>query len=326
MATTTTPEQYGLYIVKFNPHLFINNEITATTDFLTTITHVCQKAPVFLCNSELAKQRLHDEFKFSDAYFEDHHINYPAHVIEKRRICSRPLSCQPVKIIDARFLWGNGFYHFITEVLPGVLEINKPECAILIKRCTFAERVFRWFGIENQLIYEMPAAADIIYRMPMIECGLPSPRKLELLESVIDKKVSLRRKEIGIAVFREEWLRRILNFDEVIAILRAAFPDVEWHVFNKQPIEEAAELFSRAKYVFAPHGAGLSNIIFCPKSTVVIELIDLYAPNLCYWHLSEMLGHAHYMIPLFAEHHQFQVDCEQLNILLKTQFNLENNP
>jgi hypothetical protein len=162
--------------------------------------------------------------------------------------------------------------------------------------------------------------------MPMIECGLPSPRKLELIRSVIEKKMPPRSKEIGVAVFREEWLRRILNFDEVVATLRRVFTDVEWHIYNRQPIEEGAELFSKAKYVFAPHGAGLSNIIFCPKSTVVIELIDLYAPNLCYWHLSEMIGHAHYMIPLLAENHQFQVDCEQLDILLKTQLNLEDNP
>jgi hypothetical protein len=313
---STTPEQYGLYIIKLNPHLFINNEIAATTtDFLTNITQAVRKAPIFLCNSELAKQRLHDEFKFSDAYFEDHHINYPVHIIEKRRICSFSHSCQPVKIIDARFLWGNGFYHFITEVLPAVLEINKPDCAILVKRCPFAERVFRWFGVENPLIYEMPATADVIYRMPMIECGLPSPRKLELMRSIAGTKLSFR-KEIGVAIFREENRRRILNFDEVITTLRRIFPDVEWHIYNRQPIEEAAELFSKAKYVFAPHGAGLSNIIFCPKSTVIIELIDLYAPNLCYWHLSEMLGLAHYMIPLFAEYHQFQVDCEQLEGLL----------
>lgn len=344
----TTPTTYGNYIVTLNPHLFINqgaSESGGSTTCNSTVTigsgadskrgvndpaltQTIRRAPVFLCNKDVIKQRLIQDFKITEEHFVDHVVNYSAHVIEKEECVLKGQSASQ-HIIDVRFMWGYGFYHFITEVLPAVLEINKPDCPILLNYCPFAERVFRWFGVKNQLIYKMPAAVNVIYRMPVIECGLPSPRKLELIRSVIEKKISSPSKEIGVAIFREEHLRRILNFDEVVATLRAAFPDVEWHIYNKQPIEEAAELFSRAKYVFAPHGAGLSNIIFCSKGTIVIELIDLYKPNLCYWHLSELLGHAHYMIPLFAENHQFQVDCWHLKVfigILKKRRQLEQHP
>jgi capsular polysaccharide biosynthesis protein len=53
-------------------------------------------------------------------------------------------------------------------------------------------------------------------------------------------------------------------------------------------IEQAA-LFSQAEIIIAPHGSGLTNLIFCQPNTKVIEL---FSPNYvyhCYWWISNLV-------------------------------------
>lgn len=49
-------------------------------------------------------------------------------------------------------------------------------------------------------------------------------------------------------------------------------------------------LFRRAEFVIAPHGAGLSNLIFCPATAKVIEFMPEVEMRPFYWLLSAKLG------------------------------------
>ena len=60
-------------------------------------------------------------------------------------------------------------------------------------------------------------------------------------------------------------------------------------------VAQQASLFNEASVILSPHGAGLSNIVFCEPSTTIIELYNSHiAP--CFWITSEMtsLRHAVY--------------------------------
>lgn len=322
MATTTSTE-YGRYIISVNPHLY-NECPSPINDTLLNIYQVKRAAPIFLCHEMETKNKLIHLFQLKEKNFNDHIINYPAHTVkvttlggaqptEEVHLATElpPSADESQSLIDTRTLWGHGFYHFMTEVLPAILEINRPY-PILLNWSAFAEPILRWFGVNNKLIYEMPEMnPTYVYRMPMIECGLPSPRKFALQRTIIESKV-ISARTVGILIYREEPLRKLLNAAEVFALLKCTFPDVEWHIFNRQPIDEAASLFSKAKYVVAPHGAGLSNTVFCPKGAAVIELLDLNNPNTCYWHTSEMLENHHFMIPLPTTNTQFSPNIEYL--------------
>lgn len=48
-----------------------------------------------------------------------------------------------------------------------------------------------------------------------------------------------------------------------------------------------AELLASAKFVIAPHGAGLTNLAFCQPGTTVIEIFGEYVVP-CYWALSQL--------------------------------------
>ena len=81
---------------------------------------------------------------------------------------------------------------------------------------------------------------------------------------------------------------------------------------------EQALLFSQAKVVIAPHGAGLTNIVFCNPNTKIVEF---FSPNYLhpgYWRLSNQVGLEYYCLlgekqPL-ATHSRPKTDNISLNL------------
>ena len=59
---------------------------------------------------------------------------------------------------------------------------------------------------------------------------------------------------------------------------------------------EQIRFFKEEKVVVAPHGAGLSNLVFCSPSTKVIELFSAEYINGCYWTLAQQVGLDYYYI------------------------------
>jgi capsular polysaccharide biosynthesis protein len=132
--------------------------------------------------------------------------------------------------------------------------------------------------------------------MRLIECGNPSPQKISLLREKISQKLSFE-KNYGILIKRSEPYRSIINHDELLEFLKQEY-EIEWKVFDKLPFKETTELFSKASMIVAPHGAGLTNMLFSSENITVIEIMDKNDPNVCYWHLSEMLNNNHYILPI----------------------------
>jgi tetratricopeptide (TPR) repeat protein len=88
--------------------------------------------------------------------------------------------------------------------------------------------------------------------------------------------------------------RRIINEDEVISLLnKFGFKSV---TLESMSVAEQASLMADAKVVVAPHGSGLTNIVFCKPGTKVIEI---FSPNYvypCYWLISNIVGLGYYYL------------------------------
>ncbi|WP_248927712.1 glycosyltransferase 61 family protein [Paenibacillus hamazuiensis] len=88
--------------------------------------------------------------------------------------------------------------------------------------------------------------------------------------------------------------RKVINEDEVIRFLEGyGFHPVALEFLT---VQEEAQLFASAKVVVAPHGAGLTNLIYCNPGTKVVEI---FAPNYVhpvYWVLSHNLGLDYYYL------------------------------
>ena len=86
--------------------------------------------------------------------------------------------------------------------------------------------------------------------------------------------------------------RRVINENEVVSLLeKFGFKII---FLESMSIREQALYLANTKVVVAPHGAGLSNLVFCSSGTKVIEF---FAPEyilVCYWLISNICGLEHY--------------------------------
>ncbi len=86
--------------------------------------------------------------------------------------------------------------------------------------------------------------------------------------------------------------RHIINESEVIELLsKYGFKTV---FLEEMSVLEQVALFASAKFIVAPHGSGLSNLVFCSPGTTVVELFSPHYLRTDYWILSQQLQLKHY--------------------------------
>nr|WP_285854233.1 glycosyltransferase family 61 protein [Paenibacillus elgii] len=78
--------------------------------------------------------------------------------------------------------------------------------------------------------------------------------------------------------------RKVINEEEIINHLnKFGFKKV---TLESMKVTQQVQLFSCAKFIIAPHGAGLTNLVFCKPGTKVIELFNPYYMPSYYWMIS----------------------------------------
>jgi capsular polysaccharide biosynthesis protein len=88
--------------------------------------------------------------------------------------------------------------------------------------------------------------------------------------------------------------RRVANEEDVIDVLRS-FGFVVCTP-EKLSLPDQIEAFGAAEIVVAPHGAGLTNISFCPIDAVVLEFFSKHYLDSSYRLQSSVLGHRYYFM------------------------------
>jgi capsular polysaccharide biosynthesis protein len=61
-------------------------------------------------------------------------------------------------------------------------------------------------------------------------------------------------------------------------------------ILEKLSIKEQRLLFSEAEAIFAAHGAGLSNLVYCMPGTKIIEIFSSQYVPLYYWNLANQVN------------------------------------
>jgi tetratricopeptide (TPR) repeat protein/capsular polysaccharide biosynthesis protein len=86
--------------------------------------------------------------------------------------------------------------------------------------------------------------------------------------------------------------RQVINEDLVIQCLNEFnFTTV---YLEEMSILEQVALFANAKVIVAPHGSGLTNLVFCSPRTIAIELFSPNYVRTDYWMISQQLDLKHY--------------------------------
>lgn len=91
--------------------------------------------------------------------------------------------------------------------------------------------------------------------------------------------------------------RSIANEHELIRLLdQYGFEII--HTENKT-FHEQLQVFSECDILISPHGAGLTNMLFMPKGSRIIEIghSQIDKQPLCYWQLANQLNHEYNYVP-----------------------------
>jgi capsular polysaccharide biosynthesis protein len=88
--------------------------------------------------------------------------------------------------------------------------------------------------------------------------------------------------------------RKILNEEEIVPLLsRRGFLCV---TLEEMSLVDQIALFFEAEAIVAPHGAGLTNLVWCAPKTRVVEIFSPLYVNLCYWAIASLTQADYYYL------------------------------
>lgn len=263
-----------------------------------------------------------DNFVLSDASYE-----YGLLSPEFLSILSRPILQTP-EFIDGTVavLASHGsqnYYHWMIDVIPklGLIEQAniKPDYFYFFSTGkSFEKETLSILGIDETKIINAKKNKHIQAKTLIVPSmlSLPETQLFTNIASPLWSFEFLRKKflneevsyqSLRIYVTREKacW-RKVVNDVEVSNFL-AGFGFIRVKL-EEMSVVDQAKLFASAEIIIAPHGAGLTNLVFCSPGTKVIELMPFSGPecNECapyFWCMSQQLQ-------LF---HQFLI-CENENL------------
>ena len=177
-------------------------------------------------------------------------------------------------------LFGN-YYHWILDFLPRLRVAahrlahlaDAPRIAVTADRPAFADDLIRLAGVDPRRVLPIPPDRATRFRRAFVisnftQYGILQPQGLNLVRSLLPPPP-----EPGSALLyvtrRDARYRRVLNEPEVEAELaRLGFRTV---VPSDLTLQEQMALFSGARLVVGPHGAGLTNLVWTPAGCALLE-------------------------------------------------------
>lgn len=188
----------------------------------------------------------------------------------------------------------NNYYHWLVRVLPRIILAGShcPDVyALAWARRPFQVETLLRLGVldavcelntwshlapDAVLFPSIPSAAEAC--TPRIRQALRDLFIQELrVKGTANRKIYISRGDASV--------RRIRNENLVIrCLIDRGFEIIQ---LEGMGISEQASLFSTATHVVAPHGAGLTNLLFAPEGSCVLEFMPPKFFNACYWGVSQ---------------------------------------
>lgn len=194
----------------------------------------------------------------------------------------------------------HNYSHWLTAHLPKLLLLRQrgelDDVLLPERRPTVMDESLRLYGMEPESFATFDHARLLVVEELTI---LGTDRfRPELLRSVRDTcpipAAAEPRGRVFISRARAS-RRRLVNEDEVWPILRDA--GFERVLMEELSFEAQVSLMRETAILFAPHGAGLTNMMFCPQGTHVVELADLTFPNPNFYAVACAMGLPYWLLP-----------------------------
>jgi Glycosyltransferase 61 len=202
------------------------------------------------------------------------------------------------------------YYHWLFQLLPRFelirrsgIDLNSIDYFLVNStKAPFQRESLEVLGIDRRKILEssavphLRASALVVPSVPLWG-GCFAPWMREFLRSSflpeIGIEVKVARPRLYISRGSAGY-RRVLNEADVLQLLhRYGFEQAK---FEQMSVRQQAAVMASCEVVVAPHGGGLSNLIFCQPATKVIEIFSPELVATYFWKVSAQLGLDYYYL------------------------------
>jgi capsular polysaccharide biosynthesis protein len=235
---------------------------------------------------------------------------------------------------------GDNYFHWLTDALPrveiikktfsnGTKNINK---YVVNKGFPIIEESLEILGISKDMLIfidskQQVQAKNLVVPSLVGSTGNPPAWVCTFLrENFLKHKADIPViSKLYISRSKARY-RKVTNEEDVLECLtKFGFTPVwlEEHNFATQ-----IALFSNAEYIVAPHGAGLTNLMWCNSSAKILELFSPNYVNVCFWAIANQIGLEYFYLigngkkpPNYFDPHlgedNINISIEELNQSLK---------
>ncbi|MBP2626012.1 MAG: capsular polysaccharide biosynthesis protein [Firmicutes bacterium] len=202
-------------------------------------------------------------------------------------------------------IWSFNYYHWMFDILPRIALLRSSNIAvdkfiINLSGALFQQDTLSVLGIPEAKIiksynqFHLEAAQLVVPSLPG-DLGYMPRWACEFIrkEFLIDRNIEMVEGYERIYISRvNATSRQVINEPQVRNVLaKYGFKSV---MLDSMSLADQAMLFSSARIIVSPHGAGFANLVFCSPGTKVIEFFSPNYVNVLYWHLSNKMNLDYY--------------------------------
>ena len=204
--------------------------------------------------------------------------------------------------------WGEAFFHKMLENFPRIIpyvEFLQSHPRIMIHAAEvggYTSFFLELLGIDPARLIKGVVRAKLVFMPQSTPCGFPHVQSAQLLSDRLRTEITklypnLQRNRV--VLIQRSGSRRFTKSLEIEQSLRelAQRFNRTFQLFTDNPTpspRDSMKIFKEAVLVVGPHGAGLSNLLYCEPGTFVIEgVCNPPHVNMCYQRTAHILGH-HY--------------------------------
>lgn len=197
--------------------------------------------------------------------------------------------------------WTSNYYHWHIFALKKLLilkEKNLLENSLLFlpkkyQRYKFAVPSLEKFGIKkNQIVFLQRKSNIKVAELPLIDASKQHPIAFQEIRKILTSDVK-NTPNFGPRIYISragQVLRFVENEKETVALLeKYGFKKI---IIDQFSYDEQIAICSKIKYLVSPHGAGITNLIFMPEGSSVLEMASHLANTAVtdYYKLASMLN------------------------------------
>ena len=221
----------------------------------------------------------------------------------------------PVEKIEGKVavlsgLAGHIYYHWMFDILPRIELIQRSNLKLSDIDCFVVNSISKPFQKETLELLNIPAnkilESDRHAHIQATELIVPSfpgymdwvpPGTMQFLRQTFLPQINLAKNKLSKKIYisrAKAKNRQIINEAEVSQLLTSqGFRTI---FLEEMSVLEQVAIFANAEEIVAPHGSGLTNIVFCSPNTKVVELFSPNYQRTDYWMISQHLELQHYYL------------------------------